>query len=80
MTRVEIALLSSEWVEHVGIAGVQKLCPACGASHARGAVHERDCVHDMGLAELGYPTQKERDMFRERIVAASRVTDPPAEE
>jgi len=80
MTKVEIALLNSEWVEHVSLAGVQWICPSCGASRERDAEHAMNCEHDLGLAELGISTQKERDMFRAQIASAARVTDPPAED
>jgi hypothetical protein len=80
MTPVEIALLNSEWVEHVSLGGgVQRICPTCGAFKERGAKHEMNCAHDVGLIALGISTQKEREMFRERIARAARVTDPPAE-
>ncbi len=87
LAAIDIALLASEWVH----GSRWPACPVCegpqpGGGHekylARGhedykGGHEVGCAMDQALSERGFATQRERNIARERLSAATSATEPP---
>jgi hypothetical protein len=68
-TTVDRALLKAEWslrMTRGNMLGSWLACPVCFSAQDDGK-HATDCDMDLGLGELGFNTQDERNKAREQI-------------